>query len=229
MFKSEAYVSWPTRLPSEVARDVAELAKRTQLESREKVFNEVRVFIEDVKGNPDPHVMCIVAEWGEGKTSIYEGYLKSLHPKEGKVITIGGSTLMNYAKKIVEEDLLPVCKVDGYRFLAAVFCSLGDELKWNFEGIKIPSPYRYIDARKYVLEVFKRIFGFRERKWSRLFIFIDEFEEIVRVDPETRNMLVSGIVDFLNMKVSELGEGGEYRGLLHLISVSYTHLTLPTN
>jgi len=219
MIKSHDYISEPKRLPSEVGRDVAELLKYARLKSRENVVNDIKVFIEDIDKNPDPHVMFLIAEWGEGKTSIFEGYLKTLPPDKGKVISIGGGTLMNWARDIARREVLRGCRINGYRFLAAVFCTLWGEKRNEFEkryGIKLPSPYAYDDAREYVVKVLKSISA-SSKKFHRLFLFIDEFEEVTGTDVETRRMITSGIVDFLNMKIEEFREQGEFRGLLHLI------------
>ena len=214
MNKKEILIPCPKRLPSEVGRDVANLIKYTQLKSRMKIIEDIKVFIEDIKRNPDPHVAFIVAEWGEGKTSLFEGYLKHLPRELGIVISIGGGTLVNYAKMIVDRKLLPKCEINGYKFLSSIFCSLHDEYKGSICNIKLPSPYYYEDAREYTIAVFKEVFN--KGKNNKLFIFIDEFEEIVGADFETRRMIISGIVDFINAKVRELDQK-EYKGRLHLI------------
>lgn len=204
----------PKKLPSIVGKDVMDLRKLAPLESREKVINDLKRFIETCKKSKEPQLAMIVAEWGEGKTSLFEGFLKDL---DGyiKTILVPGKNITSYVEKIQDGKISLRGETAGFKLLAAILLTISELLR-SPEGKRIiPDHSNFDDIVSYVYNCLEKLIEYYDNKI--LILFVDEFEEVVTLKTEYLGVALSGLVDIVNGYVKEISVGGKYEGKLHLI------------
>ena len=204
----------PKKLPSIVGKDVMDLRKLAPLESREKVINDLKRFIEICRKSKEPQLAMIVAEWGEGKTSLFEGFLKDLD-EHVKTILVPGKNITSYVEKIQDGKINLRGETAGFKLLAAILLTIS-ELFRGPQGERIlPDHSNFDDIVSYVYGCLEKLVEYYNNKI--LILFVDEFEEIVTLKTEHLGVVLSGLVDIVNGYIKEISVGGKYEGKLHLI------------
>jgi hypothetical protein len=186
-----------------------------KLKSRESVKQSLESFIkyclEDAR---KPALAIIRGEWGEGKTDVYERYIKRLPEERQKEICyaffVSASTLSNTYERPVIEKLLKTTSLSAVIFLTVLFAAVREESAKEV----IPDPQNYQDAESYLNAVLEKLSGKEGRK--KIFIFIDEFEELLHESEKLRK-IISGIKETINGQYKAIDEGGQFEGCLHLI------------
>ncbi len=186
--------------------DFAKIAGRQDVEKR------ISQFVFECGKSEFLNVGFIRAEWGEGKTDAYERYLGPIIRNQGdEEYLISTSTLRD---KVANTDLMQGVK--AVKFLAAIFSSIGEELKARGQKSDRAPIFEteYRDPLKYV----EQILDFHlADNCKRLFLFIDEFEEILSMPSEVQKSILSGIKELVNGQFGIIHQGGKYAGRLHLI------------
>ena len=202
----------PKKAPSITGKSAAELTKElweAGVKVREDVEEVVKSFLNMVLRAEETVSMFVIGEWGEGKTSVFDGYMKTLAP-EDKVLLLETS-----AKRLVSSvrAMKPMAgQSSAVAFTAALLHSIameylerGEELIPPYEGGPL---HEY--AKKALDELMKRASG------RRIIVFIDEFEEIV--SPSNKDVVkevINGLIDLINGQFGYLQE--KYPGSLHLV------------
>jgi hypothetical protein len=198
------------RLPSD-AGITFEGFEDIRIKSRELVKTKLEDFMEYCKDARKPAVRVIIGEWGEGKTDAYKRYIKPKCQAEGNyAFFVSASTLSNSFELPQIKRLFETTSISAVRFLVALFNSVKEESR----EIKIPDPKNYENAYEYLNGVLANLIG--EKKTRRIFVFIDEFEELL-LDPPKLKDVISGIKETINGGFTAIDEGGEYEGCVHLI------------
>jgi hypothetical protein len=224
---NELYIPRYERLPSLVGRDVIELERHAIL-PRKNTYDALRSFLETARNDDEVNVLFIKAEWGEGKSSIYEGYL---HVSDvigsDLVVRIDAGRLIT----IIREDYKKFCdyKSIGIRFFATLIYGIRDvvnsstvSIDHRLRGLYLPSKSEKQDTLTFIRESLNMIFS-RLPPNSRLFIFLDEFEDVVDIGQEReygkqiQEIIINGIVNMINGEPDILCKKGEYAGRVHLI------------
>ena len=204
----------PKKLPSIVGKDVMDLRKLAPLESREEVINDLKRFIETCRKSKEPQLAMIVAEWGEGKTSLFEGFLKDLD-EYAKTILVPGRNITSYIEKIQDGKINLRGETAGFKLLAAILLTISELLRGPQGERIIPDHSNFDDIVSYVYSCLEKLVEHYDNKI--LILFIDEFEEVVTLKTEHLGVVLSGLVDIVNGYVKEISVGGKYEGKLHLI------------
>lgn len=211
-------INW--RPLSEVGKDVTELERYTQLESRINAIENVKSFIEKARNSNDLRLLFIIAEWGEGKTSIFDGYLENPNIiKNDKSVKISTRTLINWIKDIIAGKCFNDQKVEGLRLFGAILLSLKNELESigsEYSNL-IPNYNNFLSTYEFVKSSLRNIFEEMVPSNARLFIFIDEVEDLVPESREIKNMFLSGLVDIMNGQPVDISPKGQYAGRVHLM------------
>jgi len=198
------------RLPSD-AGVTFEGFEDIRIKSRELVKTKLEDFMEYCKDAKKPAVRVILGEWGEGKTDAYKRYIQPKCQAEGNyAFFVSASTLSNCFELPQIKRLFETTPISAVRFLVALFNSVKEESR----EIKIPNPENYKNAYEYLNDVLTNLIG--EKKTRRIFVFIDEFEELL-LDPPKLKDIISGIKETINGGFTAIDEGGEYRGCVHLV------------
>jgi len=198
------------RLPSD-AGVTFEGFEDIKLKSRESVKEKLEDFIEYCKNARKPAIRVILGEWGEGKTDAYKRYIEPKAKADGNyAFFVSASTLSNGYETPPVVKLLKTTSLSAVRFLVVVFNCIREESRET----KIPDPQSYQDASSYLNATLNNLIG--EQKTRRIFIFIDEFEELLLTPARLRD-IISGVKETINGRYAAIDEGGEYEGCVHFI------------
>ena len=220
--KETILIPAPKRLLSTTGKDVSKLEEYIRLKTREPAIEGVLNFLKGVRKAQEVEILFIKAEWGEGKTSIYEGLLKREDIMQrdiaAKVETI---TLLSWLEKIREGKLFDDTENKGIQLFGAILLALSDHLgdveilKGVAHRIKnLMKKYERF-TEMFIQEALRAIFASLPKE-SRLIIFIDEFEDIIdRAD--LQDDVIIGLVQIKNGSPTIISTDGEFAGRVHFI------------
>jgi SAM-dependent methyltransferase len=185
-----------------------------RIKSRLPVAEQLEDFLEQCKQSNSVNVSLIRAEWGEGKTDAYERYLEpKITKEESYCYLISTSTIALHLEKM--KETFPHGGTTAASFLAAVFAALKDELRSRQqESANVPDYTGYSDPLEYTHAVLKKHL---ENTDSKLFLFVDEFEEILNHPEMIQRFALSGIKELINGQLGIVHSGGTFSGRLHII------------
>ena len=198
------------RVPSD-AGVTFEGFEEVRIPSREVVKTKLEEFLKLGKSSQKPAVRILLGEWGEGKTDAYRRYLKPTLESQGdQALFVSASTLANAYTRPEVARLIQGTSLSAVKFLVVLFESIREE---SNEGT-IPQTDSYADSHNYLKDVLDQLLEGRKR--TRIFAFIDEFEELL-TNPLRLNEVISGIKETVNGGYKEIDESGKFPGALHLI------------
>jgi hypothetical protein len=185
-----------------------------QIKSRLPVAQQLQSFLNQCASSDSVNVALIRAEWGEGKTDAYERYLEPKIDEAGSFsYLVSTSTIALHLGKI--DQTFSHAGTTAVSFLAAVFAALRDELRSRGQDdARVPDYKEYSDPLDFVHETLKRHF---ENTDGNLFLFVDEFEEILNHPEAIQRLILSGIKELVNGQLGMVHRGGNFGGRLHLI------------
>ncbi len=217
----------PKKRPSETGLSSSELAQFVgALPTRERAFSLVKEFVAEIKRADNPVAAFIVAEWGEGKTSLYYVYLDKLRPPEAVSFIVTTKTILNYVVDALQGKIFGDTRSTAYIVFASVLAALREEQSSIIEikcGKKpnLPKPSEFSDAVTYV-QLFLRELLNEVCSEGKVILFIDEFEDLVSYSRQDAiELMVSGITHILNGIVKEISKRGDdagpYAGRMHFV------------
>lgn len=169
-----------------------------KIESRAPIAKTLETFLNLYRNARSLNVAVIRAEWGEGKTDAYERYIKPEAEKKGDfVYLVSTSTIVKVISK--SDDIFPLDNTASSIILASIFYALKDELRARHERDDLfPEYLKYKDkeGKEYINQILRTHFPGKNTK--RMFIFIDEFEEILTSSSENQKAILSGIKELVN-------------------------------
>lgn len=169
------------------------------IESRRSVAKQLRNFMRYCfKEATSPAVQVILGEWGEGKTEVYERYIQPKASDPHHAYFVSASTVANSLTKVEAESPLA-----SKNLLMAVFYAIQHEAKADL----IPSYQRFVETDRWLDEIFHAHAG------GKIFIFIDEFEELI-LNPPALKTILSGLKELINKQYPAVTEKGQYPGIL---------------
>jgi len=185
------------------------------IESRKPVEKELRAFITFCRRDATSlNVKIIKAEWGEGKTDAYERYIYPQVQKRGDACyLVSTSTIIDKMKRF--DSIFPTTKyVPSSKFLASLFVATIDEaFSYGLNIATFPNPSTFQnDPLGFIEESLK---NHVEKGLKKIFVFIDEFEELLIHEPDIQRQIISGIKELINGQVGLIHERGAYSGVLH--------------
>jgi len=185
------------------------------LGSRKPVEKELSAFLTFCRRDAKSlNVKILKAEWGEGKTDAYDRYI---HPETEKhqdaCYYVSTSTIVDKIRRF--EDFFPTTAyVPSSKCLASIFAAIIDESIHQELDIKhFPNPLKYQKSPLQFIE--HTLENHKKAKYKKIFVFIDEFEELLIHDPEIQKQIISGIKELINGQLKMIHEGGTYQGILH--------------
>ncbi|MEM4729634.1 MAG: hypothetical protein QXH42_07770 [Thermoplasmata archaeon] len=183
--------------------------EKIKIKSRENISILVSDFVDFcIKNAKKPACRIILGDWGEGKSELYNLHIKPIVETRKSIIfkTLAKTISNGYEHKDVQR-LNSTTQLESLHFLISLFNSI----KEISNNENIPSVKDYNDAKEYFLDVIKRL----STSAVRVFIFIDEFEDLLQ--PESKiSKIITGIKQLINTEeLPALGESGEFSGLIH--------------
>ena len=228
------YVPAPITFPSATGVGIEELVEYVgKLESREETLQELKSALIGAERQENPLIIFLIAEWGEGKTSIYEVFLRKW-AKENNAVTfmISSDKLLNYLEKIVEGKYVPLTSSSAYQLMSAILAALRESVNMHVAE-KLPFIGKYNDAREYVSRFLDKLDNIYPDK--KFILFIDEFENIMhrysraqiyhdKIAGRVVEECLQGIVQIANNEIPEIGitntperKRGKYLGRVFFI------------
>jgi hypothetical protein len=217
--KEDEFLEEFYQLPSITGKDVISLEEYAKL-PRAGTYRKIESFLEGVRKSKETKLLFIIAEWGEGKTSIYEGLLKKPEViKHDLIIPVSTRRLLNainsYAQKFYDTQS------SGIRFFACLLCAMKDVIENDlvnikpFDKIKIPFKKEDEPTMGFVLNGLRSMFGALNAD-SRVIIFLDEFEDMLDESSILQNFVIGGLLEVINGYPRCLCEG-TYAGRFHIV------------
>jgi hypothetical protein len=214
------YIDEFCQLPSITGKDVVDLEKYAKL-PRVQTYDSIKGFLEVARKAKEVRALFVVAEWGEGKTSIYEGLLRNPEViKSDLVIPISTKRLITHIKEKVGTfyDTGSI----GIRFFACLLYTIKDIIDNDlmdtppFDRIKIRPKEEGTATILFIKNGLTSIFNTVPEE-SRVFLFIDEFEDIIDEPPDIRSFVIGGLVKVIDGYPRLLCKEGPFAGRLHLL------------
>jgi hypothetical protein len=214
------YIDEYIQLPSITGKDVIYLEKYAKL-PRTRTYEHVKVFLENARKAKEVRTLFIVAEWGEGKTSIYEGFLK--RPEvigPDLVIPIPTKRLITHIKEKAGTLFYDVGSL-GIRLFACLLYTVKDIIDNDlmnvtpFDKIKIEPKKSQQKNIEFIRDALDSIFNIIPRE-TRIFFFIDEFEDILDESEDVRSLIVSGLIGIIDGSPSLLYQD-PFAGRIHFM------------
>ncbi|NPA85660.1 MAG: AAA family ATPase [Crenarchaeota archaeon] len=201
----------PKKAPSITGKSVSEIVKElweAGVKVREDVEEVVRSFLNMVTRAEETVSMFVIGEWGEGKTSVFDGYMKALAPDEVVLLETSVKRLVSSIRSMKHSP----GQSSAATFLAALLHSLAME---HLErGEELIEPYSGEPVHEYAKKALDQLM--KKFEGRRIVVFIDEFEEIV--SPSNKDVvkeIINGLVELINGQFGYLQE--RYPGRLHLV------------
>jgi hypothetical protein len=187
--------------------------KFAKIPSREPIEQRLKQVLKKAKESTTLTVTIIRAEWGEGKTDAFERYIKPEVESNGDIAyLVSTSTIINKLSKA--SVLLPTNPPESVTLLTVIFYSIKDELKYRNEDYsQFPDETAHEDPYFYITKTLQNHFAAEVKK--RIYIFIDEFEEILIHPAEVQKKFLSGLKELINGQLKIIHTGGEFQGCVH--------------
>jgi hypothetical protein len=163
----------PTKTLPITGVPIAGIRKYAELPSRASAERDLISFIDSCMTAEKVYGCIIKAWWGEGKTDAYENFIK-LELGKRKVLTydVTATTIAKILEKRQKDGISD--PVIWRALLAALFESIWEERKSQFEEVKFLQPYEKENDYEYIQRVIQEL----NKKTERTFIFIDELEQL---------------------------------------------------
>ena len=208
------------QLPSKTGKDVIDLEIYAKL-PRVKTYGDVLGFLEMCRKSNEVNALFIVAEWGEGKTSIYEGLLKKPEVIGSDiVIPVSMKRLITVINELSQQfyDVKSI----GIRFFACLLCAIKDvietDLAENFPFNQISIRHKRPDeaTMKFIADGLRSIYNILEPN-SRVYVFLDEFEDLLDESQNVQDYVRRGLLEVIDGFPKCLCGKGLYAGRFHLL------------
>ncbi|MET1128532.1 MAG: hypothetical protein ABWW70_04365 [Thermoproteota archaeon] len=217
------------RLPSVAGTDAAELdAFIPPLPSRQRINQLVAEALNEIETSNDPVLVMLIAEWGEGKTSVYNSKMKPWITSKGWVsLETRAATAVAYLREVPRAERSP-----AYRILASILAAALES-----EGIlhKFGTPSSSDSLKRYVVDVISEL---SDRGKRKVVVFVDEFEDLVAsASEEELSEIVAGLVGLVNGEIREVSASctgsscmpGAVNLVISLTPPAYSQLTSSRN
>ena len=203
----------PVRFPKDSGVTM-EGFENIRIPSRERAGQQFQTFVNSALNSRSVTMRTILGSWGEGKTETYNRFLLPYcKTKNFACFFVSASTIANIYSYSRTSSLIESSPVPAIRFVAALLSAIRAE-KTKAGSIDpeqiIPNPDTSIEANDFIRKAFEKMKSFR-----RIFVFIDEFEELLL--REELKHIISGLKELINGQLPDVDEGGEFEGLLHLV------------
>jgi hypothetical protein len=185
------------------------------IESRKPVEKQLRDFMTFCRRDAQSvNVKILKAEWGEGKTDAYERYIHPEAEKNGDACYfVSTSTIADRISKF-HDVFSTTSYVPSSKFLASVLVSIIDEA--IHQQITINGFPNVLDFQNEPFKfIEKTLENHRKIGSKKIFIFIDEFEELLIHESKVQKEIISGLKELINGQLRLVHEGGTYQGMLH--------------
>jgi len=203
----------PASLPESVATvtDAKLINVGQRKEERQKLFK----FYAEARDAKNSLLLIIVGEWGAGKSQFINSFINDLdHDIFSLPLRVRASTILNIYED--KEEWIRKEDREELRCLAALLIAA---IQHNLHKINLPEQElrRIYDMKPGSSLIFMLESIINKTNKKKIFILIDEFEEVLSRKEDIRMKLISGLKGILDKEVKLISEGGDFEGSLHII------------
>ncbi len=205
----------PCRSLSEVGLEAVETFELTKdYPTRRIVISGVESFLEKARRSINPSILWLVGEWGEGKTAVYHGLLRSR--RDVYSVYIVASRLFNYMEDLLEKHVWA-----PNAFLLSLLYAIKDSYD---EYSKLFTELDEVNSTYSLPALLVKFHTYVKKKTNRepiIIFFVDEFEDIVSRLATSRGIqllsaMLEALVELVNGNVEALSKAG-LQGRVHFI------------
>jgi len=210
-------INAPNTLPSRIP--IPTEAQLVDVGSRKQAIDNFYEFINASRTHKNCIIGTLKGEWGAGKSKFMEEFAKKLNSgKDELVFLLRTSTVANIYE---QSEWLSREMREGYKCLSAMIYAalieddneeIAKSIGFNTAELKKKTPEN--SPNDFVMETLQKI---RDKGIRKVFLFSDEFEEILGRKEEIRTKIISGIKGIIDKKVKIISEGGRFEGLVHIL------------
>lgn len=185
-----------------------------KIKSREQFIKQLTDFInyskEHAKGST---AYPIIGEWGQGKTDSYFRFIKPYVESMGDyTFYVSTSTLSRCYKNKDVINFTDKTNLVSLKLLVSLFEGIRSEER-SEEAKRIPILEESPDPKTYMRDILEDL---TEKNTKKVFIFLDEFEEILNQEEDTLREIVSGIKETINGNYQLIHTNGEFEASIHI-------------
>ena len=184
-----------------------------KIKSREQFIEQLTEFISYSKEYAKRTTAYpIIGEWGEGKTDSYFRFIKPYVESKGDyAFYVSTSTLARSYKNNIN-NVADKTNLISLKFLASLFEAIRSEDRCN-DFNKLPLLEESPDPNTYMRDILTALLKNNDKK---IFIFLDEFEEILNQTDEILRDIISGIKETMNGNYQLIHANGEFEASIHI-------------
>ena len=194
--KSPGCGAVPRRLPSLTGTDAGLLDEYVPpLPSRQRVYRQVAEALNEIEKSSDPVLIMLVAEWGEGKTSIYNARIRPWAEKRGWLtLETRAATIQAHLSSLGQRSE----KSPAYRLMAALLAA-------GLEHAGLLTRFGPPEAAPSLRDYVETVLGGLAGGGRGVIVFVDELEDLVAsASEEELGLIVAGLVGLLNGDVEQV-------------------------
>lgn len=183
-----------------------------KIKSREHFINQLTDFINlSKKHAKGTTAYPIIGEWGQGKTDSYFRFIKPYVESKGDyAFYVSTSTLSRTYKN--KDNVADKTNLISLKFLASLFEGIRSESRCE-NSKNLPILEGYPDPDTYIRDILGDL---TEKNNKKIFIFLDEFEEILNQKEEILRDIISGIKETINGNYQLIHHQGDYKASIHI-------------
>lgn len=183
-----------------------------KIKSREQFINQLIDFINFSKKHAKGSTAYpIIGEWGQGKTDSYFRFIKPyVEDMEDYAFYVSTSTLSRIYKN--KDNVADKTNLISLKFLASLFEGIRSESRCD-NSKQLPILEEYPDPNTYIRDILEDL---TEKNNKKIFVFLDEFEEILNQKEEILRDIISGIKETINGNYQLIHSKGDFEASIHL-------------
>jgi hypothetical protein len=183
-----------------------------EIQSRKPVANKIQEFVNYcMQDARSPAARIILGEWGEGKSEAYVRYIQpSVSAEKAISYDISAPTIIETYRNPSRNERIRTLASPAVQFLTAVFWAISDDMKARkVKDESIPSIDNYKDQVEWLDDILKA----HSKKHSRIFIFVDQVEELL-LDFDVLKWFLIGLRETIDGKFFSISEKGRFPGAI---------------
>jgi len=185
-----------------------------KIKSREQFIYQIKDFINFSKKHASgSKAYPIIGEWGQGKTDSYFRFIKPYVESMGDhAFYVSTSTLSRTYKNRDVNNVADKTNLVSLKLLACLFEGIRSEARCE-NSTKLPILEEYPNPDTYIRDILNDL---TEKNSKKIYIFLDEFEEILNQKEEILRDIISGIKETINGNYQLIHASGEFKSSIHI-------------
>jgi len=181
-----------------------------EIESRKPVANKIRDFVNySMQDARSPTARIILGEWGEGKSEAYVRYIQKEVDARGAIsYDISAPAIIETYRNPSKNERIRILASPSVQFLTTIFWAISDDMRARkVKEHSILSIDQYKDQVDWLDDILKA----HSKKYSKIFIFVDQVEELL-LEFDVLKWFLTGLRETIDGRFIPISEKGSYPG-----------------